>query len=125
MERRKFLRNGGILASFFGAGVAVASESVAPAEKTLPVPIKEDVSHLAPPDGAATLQITGSYLTEEEKAREVMRIGSEGSVGIGTSAFVFAPFNPKITHSVAMTVGKDDRLWMKVGDTWHRVALES
>jgi hypothetical protein len=125
MERRKFLRNGGILASFFGAGVAVATESVVPVEKTLPAPIKEDVSHLAPPPGATTLQINGSYLTEEEKGLEAMRIGSDGSVGIGTSPYIFAPFNPKTTHSVAMTVGKDDRLWMKVGDTWHRVALES
>jgi len=24
-----------------------------------------------------------------------------------------------------MTVGKDNRLWMKIGDEWHRVALES
>jgi hypothetical protein len=125
MERRKFLRNGGILASFFGAGVAVASESVAPVVKSLPVPIKEDVSHLAPPGGATTLQINGSYPTEEEKPYEGMRLGSDGSLGIGTSPYVFRPLNQTTTHSVAMTVGKDNRLWMKVGDTWHRVALES
>jgi hypothetical protein len=24
-----------------------------------------------------------------------------------------------------MTVGKDNRLWLKIGDKWHRVAVES
>ena len=31
--------------------------------------------------------------------------------------------NPK--NTVAMTVGKDNRLWIKVGDEWKRVAIEA
>jgi hypothetical protein len=34
-------------------------------------------------------------------------------------------WNEQVTHRVSMTVGKDNRLWMKIGDEWHRVALES
>jgi hypothetical protein len=125
MERRKFLRNGDILASFFGAGVAVASESVpTPSVEALPVPVKEDVSHLAPPQAANTLHITGSYSTDEV-VQERMRLTFAGSLGIGTSPYLFHPMNQVVTHSVSLAVGKDNRLWMKVGDTWHRVALES
>jgi len=130
MERRKFLQNGGLLGALLGgAGTAAAmAQPTAPAVVLPPVVLpKEDISHLAPPSGATTLQITGSYPTEEETQRAAMRIGSDGSVGIGTSTspYLFRPFNQTTTHSVAMTVGKDNRLWMKVGDTWHRVALES
>jgi hypothetical protein len=131
MERRRFLRNGGLLGAVvgaFGAGATVAAQP-APQPAVVPPSLpKEDISHLAPPDGAYTLQISGSYLTDEEKAAkeasERMRIGSDGSVGINTSPYLFYS-TPKQTHSVSMTVGKDNRLWMKIGDTWHRVALES
>jgi hypothetical protein len=126
MERRKFLRNGGLLGAILGAtGGAVAMAQQQPAV-ALPhvVEPKEDISHLAPPGGATTLQITGSYPTEEEKPYEGMRLGADGSLGIGGGPYYFSSME-KQTHSVTMTVGKDNRLWMKVGDTWHRVALES
>ena len=128
MERRKFLRNGGLLGAILGGAgtAAVMAQPTVPAVALPPVvEPKEDISHLAPPSGATTLQINGSYPTEEEKSREVMRIGSDGSVGIGTSSQYQFYGTPKQTHSVAMTVGKDNRLWMKVDDTWHRVALET
>jgi hypothetical protein len=126
MERRKFLRNGGLLGAILGAtggAVAMAQQPTVPAAVPLP---KEDISHLAPPPQAHTLQINGSYPTEEEKPYEGMRLGADGSLGIGSynSPYYFSSM-PKQTHSVSMTVGKDNRLWMKVGDTWHRVALES
>jgi hypothetical protein len=128
MERRKFLQNGGLLGALLGgAGTAAAmAQPTAPAVVLPPVVLpKEDISHLAPPSGATTIQINGSYLTDEETQREAMRIGSDGSMGIGTSPYTIRPWSSPTTHSVTMTVGKDNRLWMKVGDTWHRVALES
>ena len=128
MERRKFLRNGGLLGAILGAtgGAVALSQPQEAAAVPLPtvVPTKEDISHLAPPSSATTLQIMGSY--PEEKPQETMRLGSDGSLGIGTSGgpYYFSS-SAKQTHSVSMTVGKDNRLWMKVGDQWHRVALES
>jgi hypothetical protein len=124
MERRKFLRNGGLLGAILGAtGGAVAMAQQQPAALPTVVP-KEDISHLAPPRGATTLQITGSYPTEEEKPYEGMRLGADGSLGIGGGPYYFSSMQ-KQTHSVTMTVGKDNRLWIKVGDQWQRVALES
>lgn len=129
MERRKFLRNGGLLGAILGAtGSAVALAQQQPAAAALPtvVPTKEDISHLAPTSSATTLQIMGSYPEENEKPQEAFRLGSDGSLGIGTSGgpYYFSSM-PRQTHSVSMTVGKDNRLWMKVGDKWQRVALES
>jgi len=128
MERRKFLRNGGLLGAILGAtGGAVAMAQQQPAVALPPVvEPKEDISHLAPPNSATSLQIMGSYLTEEEAQAERMRIGSNGSLGIGTSGgpYYFSS-SARQTHSVSMTVGKDNRLWIKVGDQWQRVALES
>jgi hypothetical protein len=127
MERRKFLRNGGLLGAILGAtgGAVAMAQQQQPAALPTVVP-KEDISHLAPPGGATTLQIMGSYLTEEEAQAERMRIGSNGSLGIGTSGgpYYFSS-SARQTHSVSMTVGKDNRLWIKVGDQWQRVALES
>jgi hypothetical protein len=114
MERRKFLRNGGIFASFFGAGAVAANELPAPVVQELKV--KEDISHLAPPASARTFQINGSY---EDEAKAPVSLQDSGGM------YAFAPVNVPVTHSVTMTVGKDNRLWIKVGDEWHRVALES
>lgn len=128
MERRKFLRNGGLLGAMFGAGAGAVAMTQQPEAITAPaiVPIvpKEDISHLAPPNSSYNLQINGSYPTEEPP-QERMRVTSDGSFGIGTSPYMFAPMNPVITNSVIMSVGKDNRLWLKIDDKWHRVALES
>jgi len=102
-ERRKFIKGFGL----FGAVLAgAASAKVVIEEKKKPV---EDISHLAPPDTAYTLQITGSY---PDKKPEQVNYG-----------MMFTPNHPT-THSVSMTVGKDNRLWMKVGDQWKRVSIE-
>ena len=103
-ERRKFIKGFGL----FGAVLAgAASAKVVIEEKEKPV---EDISHLAPPDTAYTLQISGSYL---DKKPEPVNNG-----------MLFMPSNTPTTHSVSMTVGKDNRLWMKVGDQWKRVSVE-
>ena len=126
MDRRRFLRNGGLFGALVGAAGAPAVMAASPKQTELPVPPalpKEDISHLAPPDGAHTLQICGSYRDPEEVAAERMRL-SGNNLGIGGSPYLIYSNSPA-THSVAMTVGKDNRLWMKVGDKWQRVALES
>lgn len=107
-ERRKFLKGFGII----GAVVAgAASAKVVIEEKKKPV---GDISDLAPPDTAHTLQITGSY---SDKKPEPMNNGMLQNM-------LFIPTNQPTTHSVSMTVGKDNRLWIKVDDQWKRVSVE-
>lgn len=124
-ERRRFVKGIGFFAAILGGGSALgaanSSPVVVPTMGNLPVtndssnpvsePIIEDISHLAPPENATTLQINGAY---GEKPKPV-------AIGNG---FYFASFNQPTTHSVSMTVGLDNRLWIKIGDTWKRVAVE-
>ena len=102
--RRQFVKGFGL----FGAVLAgAASAKVVVEEAKKPV---EDISDLAPPDNAYTLQISGSY---SDKKPEPVNNG-----------MLFYPTNSPTTHSVNMTVGKDNRLWIKVGDQWKRVSVE-
>lgn len=127
--RRGFLKGFGLL----GVVVAGASASSAAANLVskssggvLPSDVEPvhnsfverapDITHLAPPSEATTLQINGSY---GEPPKPVAPVNSWGE-----SYYSFTPINRVVTNSVAMAVGKDDRLWMKVGDEWRRVALE-
>jgi hypothetical protein len=108
-QRRNFLKGVGI-ASAFVAGVAAYKQVKDIAENS------KDIRHLAPPDGATTLQINGSY-GPPPKVDPPQQFGSG-------SFYLFDPTNRGVTNKVAMTVGKDDRLWIQVGDEWRRVALE-
>ena len=96
--RRSFLKGAGILGAFLAGTITY---------ENMKAPAKEDISGLAPEsdDKHNTLILSGGY----EKSRESTLFGSS--------------INPK--NSVAMTVGKDNRLWIKVGDEWKRVALEA
>lgn len=105
--RRNFLKGVGI-ASAFVAGVAAYKQVKDIADNS------KDISHLAPPDNAYTIQFTGAY-GEAPKPVPVYE-----DYSIRASSF----YNSEVTHKVAMTVGKDNRLWIKVGDEWRRVALE-
>jgi hypothetical protein len=58
-------------------------------------------------------------LTADNRPQEAMRINSDGAWGIGVSA----P-QPEHQNRVAMSVGKDNRLWLQVDGEWRRVALE-
>lgn len=121
-ERRGFFKSM-LKAGLGGAAVVAAPATVAVVikeEQAVPqtAPIKEDISHLAPPEGAHTIQIVGSY--GEPKKQEYPSLGS----GVGLNSYVILS-SPVQTHSVSMTVGKDNRLWIKVGDEWRRVALEA
>jgi hypothetical protein len=108
-DRRNFLKGAGIIGAF-AVGVASYKQVKEMAESN------KDISHLAPPEGATTLQITGNYgkpVTPPITATN------------GYGMYSFAPTYSTPTNSVTMTVGKDDRLWIKVGEGWKRVALES
>jgi hypothetical protein len=106
-SKRSFLRGAGLFGLFAGIGGAAVAESL-PA----PLPeVKEDISHLAPTTNKhGVLTLNASY-TDEQPAQ------------VTNGYMIWSP--PKTTHSVEMSVGKDNRLWLKVGDEWHRVALES
>lgn len=108
-KRRNFLKGVGIAGAFV-AGVAAYKQVKEIANDS------KDISHLAPPEGAHTLQITGAYGPPPPKPQPLTQWGGQ--------YMSFAPINMQVTNSVAMTVGKDDRLWIKNGDKWCRVALE-
>ena len=107
-QRRNFIKGAGLIGAFVvGAASYKQVKEMANEHK--------DISHLAPPEKATTIQITGAY-GEKPKAPEPT---------IGQHMFYINGWNEEVTHRVSMTVGKDNRLWMKIGDEWHRVAIES
>ena len=107
-QRRNFLRGAGIIGAF-AVGVASYRQVKEMANE------HKDISHLAPPDKATTIQITGAY-GEKPKAPEPT---------MGQNMIYINGWNGEVTHRVSMTVGKDNRLWLKIGDKWQRVAVES
>ena len=106
--RRNFLKGVGI-ASAFVAGVAAYKQVKDIADNS------KDISHLAPPDNAQTIQFTGAYGDAPKPELSYS--------GFGSSYYING-YTSEVTHKVAMTVGKDNRLWIRVGDEWLRVALE-
>jgi hypothetical protein len=128
-ERRRFVKGIGFFAAILGGGSALgAANSLPVAVPTvggLPVtngssnlvsePVVEDISHLAPPENATTIQFTGAY--GQQPKHQVV------SHAYGDSIYING-FTQETTHKVSMTVGLDNRLWIKVGDTWKRVAIE-
>ena len=112
-QRRNFLKGVGIAGAFV-AGVAAYKQVKDIADNS------KDISHLAPPDNAHTIQFTGAY----GQAPKPVPVVEHQGYGIGSSSYYINGYNSEVTHKVAMTVGKDNRLWIKVGDEWRRVALE-
>jgi hypothetical protein len=119
MERRKFIKGAGLLGSLVGGVVAgkVIVEKHYHETKYIapPEPPKEDISHLAPVTTVNTLQLQADNSPPEVK--EKMRITS-------SEFFITPASNPEYTNVVNMSVGKDNRLWIKVGEEWKRVVLE-
>jgi hypothetical protein len=88
-----------------------------------------DISHLAPREGIPTLMITGDNRPPEPpKPITYMDALSKYTIACATpsmyvgSGHTMCPSNEM--NKVSMAVGKDDRLWIKVGDGWKRVVLE-
>lgn len=107
--RRSFFKGFGVLGAVV-AGATAVKVTVEEAKKS-----SEDVSHLAP-EPNTTLTLTGDNRTPEEKQAS-MPIPSNG-------LYIMSP-NPQVTNQVAMAVGKDNRLWIKVEEKWHRVSIDS
>ena len=112
-SRRKFFSGAGIIGGLI-AGVGAAKLTVEVVEKKKQT---EDISHLAPSGG------TNIMLTADNKPKEVKPAG----ILTNGQPFYFAGVNTPLEemNKVTLSVGHDDRLWMKIGEKWHRVAIES
>jgi hypothetical protein len=121
LKRRSFLKGfglGGVIvgsaAGGFTAAKAISNTVSQPTHQPAPAvvyPQLEDISHLAPRD-------TGMDLT-------LARDNSEPEPPkVTPGSFSIVPVNTKATHQVSMSVGKDNRLWLKVDGKWMRVMVQ-
>jgi len=108
-ERRKFMKGFGLLGAVL-AGAATTKVVVEHVEKKEKE--KEDISHLAP-DAKTTLVLQGNQVEKEPIPVA------------GSSSFYIRNSTAEYKNKVSMAVGKDDRLWIKVGEEWKRVSIES
>lgn len=132
-ERRRFLKGFGLLGIAL-SGAAASREAVSNTgvigvgtgtnnvTAVIDPPVVKDIAHLAPL-GKTTLQLTADNIPPPAPA-------PTGSLGIDEYTFtgssyssILAGYN-ETDNKVTLSVGKDDRLWIKIGDTWRRVALE-
>jgi hypothetical protein len=102
--RRRFFKGAAIVGAF-AAGFMAPKVVVAVREKTS----NEDISHLAP-ESPTTLVLQGNPKPVE----------SPPTQGGG---FYITP-SQEYQNKVAMSVGKDNRLWIQVDGQWRRVALD-
>jgi hypothetical protein len=112
-SRRNFLtgsaKGAGIFGAFLGGLAApVIVERVT--EKQVPKIEPENISHLAP-ESPTTLVLQGGVKKQQEPPQG--------------NGFIFAPMNVEYENKVAMSVGKDNRLWIQVDGQWRRVSLDA
>ncbi len=109
--RRGFLKNLGFLGAFASgaASAKIVIEEKLPEVKPEP---KEDISHLAPEFGDQFV------LQGNRKYKDYSNLTVDGISTYGIQSWEYA-------NRVQLSVGKDNRLWLQIGDSWHRVALES
>jgi hypothetical protein len=133
-QRRRFLKGFGLLGIAL-SGAAAAREAVSntgvigvgTGTNNVPAvidpPVVEDIAHLAPL-GKATLQLTADN-TPPPPPPQTFTPGTATLTGSSYSyPSILNNGHKETDNSVTMSVGKDNRLWIKVGDTWRRVALE-
>ncbi len=111
-SRRNFLTGSAKGAGIFGAflsGLAAPVIVERVTEKQAPKIEPEDISHLAP-ESPTTLVLQGGVKKQEPPPT--------------SNGFYLAPTNVEYTNKVAMSVGKDNRLWLQVDGQWRRVALD-
>ena len=130
--RRGFLKGFGLFSAAAG-GFLAAQNSFANTPPPSPIGVPadverdlgpvEDIAHLAPL-GKTTLQLTADNTPPPPPPQTF----TPGIATITGSSILY----PTILHNgyketdnkVTLSVGKDNRLWIKIGDTWRRVALE-
>jgi hypothetical protein len=110
--RRRFLNGAGLIGGLV-AGIGATKLTVEVIEKKKE---SEDISHLAPSSN------TNLMLTAQNKPKKVKPAG----ITLEGQPIYFAE-SPQLDelNKVTLSVGHDDRLWMKIGEKWHRVAIES
>ena len=130
-ERRRFIKGFGLLGLAL-SGAAAARETISntgvigvgTGTNNVPTvidpPVVEDIAHLAPL-GKTTLQLTADNTPPPPPHSFI-----PGAVtGCSTSYPTILSNGCKETdNKVTMSVGKDNRLWIKIGEQWRRVALE-
>lgn len=124
--RRGFLKGFSLLGAAVGGFVATQN---AFANTPSPTPIGssanverdigpvEDIAHLAPL-GKTTLVLTADNLPPPPPPPPPPHI---------PGTITFSPINSgnkETDNRVTLSVGKDNRLWIKIGDQWRRVALD-
>jgi len=124
--RRGFLKGFGLFGAAAGGFLAVQNSF---ANTPPPTPIGsspvsecdigpvEDIAHLAPL-GKTNVMIVADNIPQPPPA----------PIGVTSIGYVYADaFNAgykETDNKVTLSVGKDNRLWIKVNDQWRRVALE-
>jgi len=135
--RRGFLKGFGLLSAAAGGFLATQTSF---ANTPAPTPIGsaavterdigpvEDIAHLAPL-GKTTLQLTADNIPPPPPPPpQPAPVGGyffDGCMVTGSSyPSILSDGYKETDNKVTLSVGKDNRLWIKVGDTWRRVALE-
>ena len=136
--RRGFLKGFGLFGAAAGGFLAVQSSfantpsptpigsSTGPEHSVGPV---EDITHLAPL-GKTTLQLTADNTPPPPPPPpQPVSVGGytiDGYMITGSShlSILSDGYHKETDNKVTLSVGKDNRLWIKMGDTWRRVALE-
>lgn len=116
LKRRSFFKGAGIVSAVVAAGVAptIVNNHIS---ATTHDEEKKDISSLAPEMCVTQLTLSGDNRTAEEKRAAFDK--REGNSGI---SILYEPNH--VTNSVTLAVGKDDMLWMRVGEKWKRVVVE-
>jgi len=134
-ERRRFIKGFGLLGLAL-SGAAAARETISntgvigvgTGTNNVPAvidpPVVEDIAHLAPL-GQITLQLTANNIPPPPPPPQTFTPGIATLTGSSYSYPSILNNGCKETdNKVTLSVGKDDRLWIKIGDTWRRVALD-
>lgn len=143
--RRGFLKGfgiGGVILGGAAGGYLAATREIANVASTsLPAsgsnlndnpvaPPAPDIAHLAPKQGATSLVITGDNRPPPPPAPMPVCNGYTFTVPptMNASLSISGNFTQQCPsdqlNRVAMAVGKDDRLWIKIGEQWKRVVVE-